>query len=157
MRVRLTETKQQTILWDLKSWTKVEIDKNTNHLTKISIRPDMRKKYEDSLSGSFGLIPFSDIKAVQKNAEWNRAYDQDITATASGVEVYDLIWSEPTDNYITEHYKWRVFVDTTTNLPKRIEWYQKIRNDSKYTLQTISEITYPTDKEVEAVIQSIFN
>ncbi len=156
MRVCLDETKKRTVLWDCHNWTKKEINKNINYFSETPIQPDMRKKYEDSLSGSLGLLPFSDISAVTKDAEWNPVDDQGTTATVPGTKVFDLTWTKKTD-ILTTYYKWRVFVDNTTNLPMRAEWYQKTKNEKEYALQTIEEVTYPTDKEFEAVIQSIFN
>ena len=156
-RVRLVETKKHTVLWNLQNWTKKEIDKSINLLSETSIQPDVRKKYEDSLSGSFGLIPFSDIRAVEKDAEWNRVDDKSVTSTVSDAEVYELTWSKQIDNYITEYYKWRVFVNIQTNLPMKTEWYQKTNADSEYALQITDVITYPTDNEIEAAIQNAFH
>ena len=53
-------------------------------------------------------------------------------------------------------WKWRVFVDTNTNLPMRTEWYRKTALDEKYTPISIHVISYPTDNEIEVVIQSVF-
>jgi hypothetical protein len=37
-----------------------------------------------------------------------------------------------------------------------VEWYQKVRNEKEYTLQTIDIVTFPTDDEIKAVIQEKF-
>jgi hypothetical protein len=157
MRVRLVKTKNQTILWNLQNWTKKEIDKSIDLFSETSIQPDMRKKHEDSLSGSFGLIPFSDISAATKEAKWKRVDDNDITSTTPGTEAYDLTWSKQTNNYNTEYHKWRVFVDIQTNLPIKTAFYQKINVNSEYELKITHIVSYPTDDEIEAAIENVFN
>jgi hypothetical protein len=155
IRVWLIETKKRTVLWDLQNHTKKEIDAINNFTSEAPIQPDMRQKLEDSLINSFGFLPFSDITVVKKDAEWCRVDDNDITATIPEAEVYDLTWTWETDDLVM-YYKWRVFVDTTSDLPKRVEWYQKVRNEKEYTLQTIDIVTFPTDDEIKAVIQEKF-
>jgi hypothetical protein len=156
LRVKLIKTKKHKILWDLQNWAIKEIDTGNNSFTEIPIQPDTRSKYEDYFGSSLGLLPFSDISTAKKVAEWNRVDNESITSTVQDTEVYDLTWTKKSGN-LTMYYKWRVFVDTTTDLPKRIEWYQKIRNDSEYVLQTIDIVAYPTDDEIGAVIQNAFN
>ena len=48
-------------------------------------------------------------------------------------------------------------MDTTTYLPKRTESYRKKNYEKEYALKTIEIVTYPADKEIKAVIKSIFN
>lgn len=156
MRVRLIETKERIVLWNLQNWIIKVIDTSNNSITENSIQPDIRRKFEDSLSGSLGLLPFSDISSA-KDTQWNRVDDESITSTVPGTEVYDLTWSKPIANDIKEYYRWRVFVKTQTNLPIKTEWYQKRSVDSEYALRTTDVVTYPTYDEIEAVIQSAFN
>jgi outer membrane lipoprotein-sorting protein len=152
MGVRLAETKEQKVLWDLQNRIRKAIDTNNDSITKTPIHPDLCRKIEDSLRGSFGFLPFSNISAAPKHAQWNRVDDRNVTATVPPTEVYDLTWN-PTKGTVKK-YKWRVFIDTETNLPTRAEWYQKRALEEEYTLRSIEVVTYPTDSEMRAVIQS---
>jgi len=157
MRVRLAESKKQIVLLNLQNWTKKEINKSIGSSSETSIQSNMRKKYEDLLSGSFGLIPFSDISIAIKEAEWNRIDDKSITSTIAGTEVYELTWSKQIDNFNTEYYKWRVFVDIQTNLPIKTERYRKTNANSEYALILTYLVTYPTDDEIKVRIREIFS
>ena len=100
-------------------------------------------------------MPFSDITDIPKDAQWNRVDDKDIETPVPGTEVYDLTWTKKVPN--TEFWKWRVFIDTTTNLPKKTEWYKKAAIENQYTLESVTVVEYPSDSKIEAVIQSTFD
>ena len=57
---------------------------------------------------------------------------------------------------ITEHHKWRIFIDVQTNLPKREECYQKSGSENEYVLESIKIITYLADNEIKVLIENIF-
>jgi hypothetical protein len=163
MRFKLVESKEETTLWDLNNWTVKEIDKSIDYFSETPIQPDRRQKFEDSLRGSFGLVPFSDISVVKKDAQWNHVDDDSVTTTIPGTEVYDLTWKRFEDEYITMYSKWRVFVNVKTDLPVRIEWYRKqiyhkrkSNSDYDYVLENFSVVTYPTEAEIMALIKDKF-
>ena len=64
--------------------------------------------------------------------------------------VYDLTWSEDSD----VQQKWRGFIDTRTNLPKRTERYRKKDNEQSFVLTTITKIEYPSDAELSSVLMA---
>ena len=156
MRTRLVETKERNELLNLQNWTIKTTDISNGFITETFIQPNMRRKFENSLSGSFGLLPFSDISAIKKGAQWKRVDNENITDLIPGTKVFDLTWTKITDRH-TMYYKWRVFIDNTTTLPIRVEWYQKMANDKEYTLQTTDVVQYPTDNEIKTIIHSAFN
>ncbi len=107
-----------------------------------------------TMSLTLAFMPFQKRSDVPTNAHWNRVTDAAPQSDAAGAEVYDLTWTEKTDNS-SVHYRWRAFVDPQTSLPRRVELYQKRPVDSEYSLASVKQIKYITDAEIEAVIESV--
>ena len=152
---RLTRNNKRFVLWDFANSVKKikPLDGSTIQIDSLS--GDIVAKGKKSLEGSFGLMPFSDITNIPKDAQWNRVDSKKLTTTIPGTEVYDLTWTKKVPN--TELWKWRVFIDITSNLPKKTEWYKKAAIENQYTLESVTVVEYPSDSKIEAVIQSTFD
>jgi len=156
LNVRVQKTEKQAVLFDLQNRIRKVKNLSTDSIQTSPISGDFLAKVYNYITGSFGLLPFPDISAVPKDTQWNRVNSKGTKATILGTEVYDLTWNM-TKGMVIEYYRWRVFIDTQTNLPKRTEWYYKTAPEEEYTLESIEIITFPTDSEIEAVIQSTFD
>jgi hypothetical protein len=64
-----------------------------------------------------------------------------------------LTWTEKAYDGSTVLKKWRVFADSETNFPRRIEWYEKLTADSEYTLSSAMEVEYLSDSEIQKIIK----
>lgn len=153
LNIRLQKTQEQVVLFDLQNRIRKIKDSSTDSVQTTSIAGDFLVKVESFIAGSFGLMPFSDIIKVLEDAQWNHVDDKNIETAVPDTEVYDLIWIEKEQWF----RKWRVFVDLATNLPKRTEWFWKSTPEGEYILESIKVVTYPTDSEIEALIQSTFD
>ena len=101
-------------------------------------------------------MPFSDISDVS-GARWSRVEESKVAAAVSGTKVYELTWPQKETNSETiEFRKWRVFVDTRTNLPKRAEHYFKLRPQEEYKFEMFEVITYPSGEQIQALIRKTF-
>ena len=69
------------------------------------------------------------------------------------VEVYDLTWLDKSDKDNIMYRRWRYFIESKTNLPRRIEKYSKADANENYTLEETLVIGYPTDDEIRQVIE----
>jgi hypothetical protein len=107
---------------------------------------------EKKITGSLGLMPFYDMSEIPKDAEWSRV-DNENVEISSGIEVYDLQWIEKKYGGSAIFKKWRVFADSETNLPQRIEWYEKLTAGSEYTLSSVMEVEYLSDSEIREIIK----
>ncbi len=156
LNIKMFETDGQFVLWDFANSVKKikPLDGSTIQIDSLS--GDIVAKGKKSLEGSFGLLPFPDISAAPKDRQWNRVADEDIEDSIPGTEVYDLTW-KTTEGMVTEYRRWRVFIDTQTNLPKKTMWYKKTPIDDEYALYSIEEVAYPRDSEVKAFIQNTFD
>ncbi len=126
-----------------------------------ALKPKEGKLNEDEITYIKGkmslasaLMPFQNPSDVPANAHWNRVTDAILQANTEGTEVYDLTWTDRTYGGLI-HKKWRAFVDPQTNLPRRLEFYQKKSVDGQYRLTWVRQIGYMTDAEIEAVIDSL--
>ena len=151
-RIWITDDIKYAVLIDLNSWTSMEVNKGIIYKEPVEI--ENHEKFEDAMNTSFGLIPFSNLLEAKTKGHWEQIDDAD---TADNIEVYELSWTSKTDiGDMTIYYKWRVYVDTKTDLPVKTEWYQKDHNDNDFVHSTTTIITYPTDNEIETVVKSFF-
>ncbi len=150
-RVWMVDDIKYVTLTDLNSWTRMEINRGIIYRTPVEI--EYREKIENSMGTSFGLIPFSDMLEAKTKGRWEQIADTD---ASDEIEVYDLTWSSDISNYITEYYRWRVFVDIRTDLPIKTELYQKNNRDQEYKHVTTTTITYPENSEIETVVENLF-
>jgi len=152
-RVRMFSEGGQLVLWDIKNKVKKTKTLSSGSIETDPVASDVLARVEESIVGMLGLMPFSDISDVPEGAKWYRVDDKDVEATIAGTEVYDLLWTKKTPQ--VESHKWRYFVDTRTNLPRRIEVYLKKAFEENFTLYKYEVVTYLTDAEIKALIQSI--
>jgi hypothetical protein len=150
--IYMTKTGEELVLLDLTNKVR-----SVKHFTAGSVETsplptetiDETKKM---MAGFLGLVPFSDLSLVPKDAEWNHVTSNE-SKDDSDTSIYELIWIERTlaGNKILN--KWRVFVDPKTYLPQKTESYTKGVEDSEYTLRSAMVVKYLSYGEIEAVIQ----
>jgi hypothetical protein len=153
LNIYMSKTGKQLVLWDIPNGVRKskQVDTavtETVPLTAVSVA-DTKKK----ITGSLGVMPFYDISDVPEDADWSRVADKELEAAAKGIEVYDLTWTEKAYDGSTVLKKWRVFADSETNLPRRIEWYKKSAADSEYTLNPVMAVEYLSDSEIREIIK----
>jgi len=151
------EGKMQFILWDIPNGVTKTKSVYEDSVTTVEIPADRLTLMEKSIGGSFGLVPFSDINNVPEGYQWSCVEDQNVEAIIPGTEVYDLTWlQKSTTGTAVRFCKWRVFVDPATNLPKRAEWYHKLKIEEEYIFDTFDEVTYPSESQIQALIRKTF-
>jgi len=161
MGVKLFKTelgnRSQYTLWDTQNRVKMIKFLSTNSVQTVAINQQMLTELEKSAAVSADMVPFSDRNDIPSDAQWNRIDDREVSAAISGTKAYDLIWTaESTDSQAAVHRKWRVFVEDRTNLPKKIEWYAKIRPEDEYAVERFVVIAYPSEDEIQDIIRNIF-
>jgi len=145
------------VLWDIPNKVKMIRYLSSNSVQTEVITEQMLAELEKSMTPFFGVVPFSSVNDVPEDARWNRIEGREVAAAVPGTKVYDLIWlqkSTPSETVV--HKKWRVFVDTRTNLPQRAEWYAKLKPEDEYSFETFIVITYPSANEIQALVLNTF-
>jgi hypothetical protein len=127
----------------------------TGEVTTMPIPPDKLIEFTESLEGTFGLVPFPEIRDVPEDAQWTRVHDADVEGTSTDTQVYDLTWRKA-EAGITYDFKWRAFIDVRTKLPKRTETYHKQAIEGEYTLKSVYVVSCPNDSEIWVLIGEAF-
>jgi hypothetical protein len=156
LNIDMVRFSERFVLWDIPN--KVQMIKylSTGSITTTAITDEKLAKVEQAAGRRFGLVPFSDISDVS-DARWSRVEESKVAAAVSGTKVYELTWPQKeTSSEAIELRKWRVFVDTRTNLPKRAEWYSKLKPEEEYKFETFTVVTYPSESEIQALIRKTF-
>ena len=154
LNVNLIKTGKESILWDLANKAK-----NVRHLKDGSVETtkltaEVITEIRNTINGSLGLMPFHSISEIPKDAEWKSIDDKSLEIT-NKTEVYDLTWVEKIYEGHLTFKKWKVFTDRETNLPQRVEFYQKSIADGEYDLKSVALVEYLDDSEMQKVIGKV--
>ena len=153
--IKLFYSANHWILWDIqnrvrKSWTSELTYLETNELNDTELM-NVRQTMDIPLA----LLPFQNPYSLPDKYDWKLLPDREVTGQFSNTQVYDLLWSDKTVNSSLVYYRWRVYINKDTLLPKRIENWQKHSSAGKYELKNWMDITYPQTHEVEKLIHEI--
>jgi len=148
----MLKTENELVLWDVSNGTRKIKYVDTAVTETTPLTNDSVASVERKMSGSLGLIPFYDISEIPPGAEWHRV-DDAILEVAEGIEIYDLRWDKRKFGGSAEFKKWRVFVDTKTSLPQKVEWYTIFADDAEFVLETVMVVEYLDESEMQAVIK----
>lgn len=155
LRIYMTKTGEQWILWDLANGLRKSKHHDTNVAEMVPLNEDDIAGIETKINGTLGLIPFNDIRDIPKGAIWSRADEDDLESITQDIEVYDLILTEREYGGPLILKKWRFFVGLETNLPHRVEFYQKLATNNQYSLKSVMNVQYLSNSEMQEIIQDI--
>jgi len=74
-------------------------------------------------------------------------------AGQEGIKVYDLTWTDKTSEGPDVSRKWRYFIESKTNLPRKIQKYRKLAPEDDYIMEETLIIGYPSADEIRSVIR----
>jgi len=154
LKISVFQIGEQFVLLDIANKLQETASLPGGSVQTIPIPENVLATAKKKITGTFGLVPFSDINDMPRAARWSNVSDRKVAAIVPGSKVYDLIWTTPPLN--VEFHKWRYFVDGRTKLPKRVEVYLKEGFESDYTLCTYEVVTYPTEAEIKTLVRNIF-
>ena len=155
LNIKLFEVEDVFTLRDISNKIKKKKYLSTATVATTPLSEDILAKFQENIKNTLGIVPFEDIADVPEDALWAQITDKDILRVIPGTEVYELSWTITINNMLHQ-YKWRAFVDADTSLPKRIEWYRKPNSQKDYVFTEYYVITYPTESEINALVESIF-
>jgi hypothetical protein len=152
LNVNMIKTEKESVLWDAANKIKKNKYLNSNTVQTANLTAEMSAESQNMITGSLGLLPFNSLSEIPSDAKWKSVGNIN-QGIADKTEVYDLIWVEKIyDGHIT-HKKWRFFVGFDTNLPQRIEIYQKSDTDSEYILKYTRVVEYLDDSKMQNAIK----
>jgi len=148
-----TGNQAQFTLWDVSNKVKMMKFLSSESVPTEPITEQMLAELGKSVIASSDLFPFPDASAVPDDAQWNSVSDREARAVAPEAEVYDLVWTAANP---VAYRKWRLFADKRTHLPRRAEWYVKLRPEDDYRLEMFAVISYSGETEIRSVVDSVF-
>lgn len=155
MNIRLFATPEEVVLWDITNGVRKAKSLASGALDVTTPSEALLKEFGNAVANSFGLMPFSRLVDVPEGAEWTRVDDATASAAVPGTGVYELAWVEPTGQWA---HKNRFWVDPKTELPTRVEfWRRDLISGANYVLNGTIEVEYPTDGDIQALIDSHFD
>jgi hypothetical protein len=152
LKIHMSKVGGGLVLLDVLNGVRRTKDSNTGSIETTPLSYEMITTNEKAIAGFWGLVPFSDLSVLAKDAAWNSVADDDLEA-AGETEIYELTWTDKANGGSVVFRKWRVFVDPTTNLPQRTEFYQRLAADGEYTLDSVILVEYLSDGEMETVVK----
>lgn len=156
LNIDMSRIGEQLVLWDIPNNVKVTKNLSSNSVKTQILSGEILSKVKQAAGQRFGLVPISNISEIP-GAQWTRVEDSEVETVVSGTRVYDLTWPEKNNTSGEIGFrKWRVFLDRDTNLPKRAQWYSKLRPEEEYKFETFSVITYPSESQIRTLINNTF-
>ncbi len=156
LNIYMTKTGKDFVLWDIAGKQRKTIKPDTAVIASSPLSGNAINDIEKKITGSLGLMPFDSISKIPGDAQWRQVNDTELSVAGKGVEVYELIWTKKAYDGSVVSNKWRVFVDTKTYSPKKIEWYKKSEVDKEYALDSVTQVTYLSENEMRNVVNDTF-
>jgi len=146
-----TGTQAQFDLFDIPNRLKKTRYQASDTVSTERLTAEAVIRAEGAISDVFELVPFADMGSAPKGSQWSRVPKKYQGASVSGTQAYELTW-------LAEglFYKYRIFADAKSDLPKRIEYYFKEKSQDQYKFESMQVASYPTEKEIELFIKEIF-
>jgi hypothetical protein len=152
LNVNMIKTEKESVSWDIANKVRKVKRLDDDSVQTTNLTAEMSTETENAITSSLGLMPFYDISEIPADAKWNNVNNKNIKLNDS-VEVYDLQWTERKYGGSAVFKKWRIFADAKTNLPQKVEWYQKSSLDSEYILMSVNTVEYLGGSEMQKIIR----
>jgi len=152
--IYMVKTQEQLVLWDLKNNVRKEKRPVLGSVETRQMSEQAVADIEKDISGSWGLLPFSNLSQIPMDAKWHHVVDDSVEAASNSTDIYDLIWTRTTVAGSMAFTKWRFFVDPATRLPQKTEVYQKYGSVAGYVLRSVMVVDYLEDSEMRVVIKN---
>ena len=143
-------------LYDVKNGFKRTHAVATGQVVGTSLSAEEAAGTKMLLSSTLGLMPFENISELPAGSQWRRLADRNEQVNMPAQEVYDLLWTQKSDDGSEVSSKWRIFVNPENHLPARTEFYQKLPDKQEYILKSFNVISYPSNDEIRAIVKALF-
>ncbi len=155
LKMKMLKNNNTLILWDINGKSVI-----TKNLTSGSINTEMDSEWiadaESNINKSLGLIPFYSISELPPTAEWNKVtIASDSQYSAVETEIYEL--SYVSDTFSDPIFsKFRFILKAGTDTLIKVEYYQKLNNESEYSLKSFNTVDYLSNEEFISIKSGYF-
>lgn len=153
--IKLLKTGSDVILFDIQNKIKKTMNAD-DQLQQTDLDRDTVKFIAETMNVPYGLLPFNSSSELPEGAVWKKVELEESKTPQKQVEIYDLFWSKRTIGAEFEiHYQWRCHLDPATKHPFRLEFLRKGPGDMDYQLITTTQIDYPSESQINKMIEQI--
>ena len=152
LNIKLFHSSGNWILWDTENKVRKSETARADHLVIDKLNDVEIANVEQTMDIPRYILPFQSPYSLPEKYNWKSLPDTIADKQLDNVEVYDLLWSDNSADNVSIYYKWRVYIDKDTMLPKRVENWQKQLPDGEYELRSWTDITYPQTPEIEKLV-----
>ena len=151
----VTKTENDCTLSNISDHIQKSKDLGTGIIKQTSLSGNALAGIVTQVRSSLHIMPFRTPTDIPADAKWSEITDSELIVKAGNTKVYELSWAENAyDGSITQK-SWQVFMDTSTNLPNKIQWFKQSASDSGPVLESIMIIEYPGDEEILAKTEAM--
>lgn len=141
------------IVWDVPNELKYTRLSGFQDTETVSMTEMQLASIQKRIQGSLGLMPFENISQMPENAEWKELQAPKLEGISPvDTLAVELVWSIPTAGGSDFRFKWRGFIEKSTNRPLRTEFYRYNKNSGKYELETVDLIEYCTENQIRELL-----
>jgi hypothetical protein len=156
LKTAVYKTESELVVWDIAKNHRVTKNFKSGEIENTAIPQDSMEVIKRNLEGSLGLFPFEILSDLPKNSKWQEVSEPEHAASDTpNIKKYELTWTIKDDAGLVAFKKWRVFIDETTNLPQRVEWYSKTNPNEDYALTAYALVVYISQSEINTLTGSM--
>jgi len=140
--ILISKTAGVFVVYDLKKGYRSTIKAEQVTERNVHLEPVVYERTRRLMEGFLGLS--------LDNGPWDAELSkiEETTQAAAGVEVYELAWESSRFGGPAEPKKWRIYVDSLTDLPRKAEFFQWDRIERKLLLTTTRRFEYPSENDI---------
>jgi hypothetical protein len=150
----VVKKENECILWSVSDGVKKTKDLSTGIIKQTSLSSDVLAGIATKVQGSLNIMPFRTPSDIPADAKWSEVTDSEPAVKASNTKVYELSWARSNSGSTTQR-SWRIFMDISTNLPQKVQWFKQSASDPEPVLESVMIIEYPGDEEILAKAEAM--
>ena len=143
------------VIWDVSNKAKHSKLRGSAGLQSVAITEEQSGAIHKKIQGSLGLMPFEDASKVPTDAQWREMHPSGIEGISPNTRVCELLWTVPAQDGTLFHFKWRGFIEETTNRPLRAEFYSCDSSPVEYKLRTVHSVEYWTESQMKGFLAQV--
>jgi hypothetical protein len=149
------KTENECTLNDISSRIQKTKDLGTGIIKQTSLSSDALAGIVTQIRGSLHIMPFRTPSDIPADARWSEVTDSGLAVKTSNTKVYELSWARNAYDGSMTQKSWRIFTNTSTNLPQKIQWFKQSASDSEPVPESVMIIEYPGDEEIVAKAEAM--
>lgn len=151
LNIKIGRNEGKSFLWDIGQERLITREGGSSAANTSKLDAGLLSHVKETMEVPWSLLPFNNMSdLLAAGAEWTETSDE-----TSGVDVYEVLWTETLSTGNITSWKWRGYIDSKTSLPKRVERWEKRTSDDEYHLVTAIEVSYPDTEQVRIIMDEI--